>query len=296
MALFDNMKESLLYDPLDIFNEFDAGSGTNQNDEDEELETIEDDETEDPEDADDTQDANPGDDQEDEELETIEDDEVDQTETDTQVDEQPEQNQTGNDETQPADNNQNQEGEGETTDDAGEGEGDINPNDGGEGDEELETIDDDNDGLDGGDDTDDGQDDTSTDDSSGGDMDTSTDENDPHKKLKELEAEIFDQLSEEEKEMKRNELKKLYVLLIEKAESIFNLTQEITKTDDTVKLIDYVLNTLMDLKTYLGDYVSDVYDNRTYLQNNVNFQKFLAIFDSIHAIFQEIAQMDEKKY
>lgn len=287
MALFDNMKESLLYDPLDIFNEFDAGSGTNQNDEDEELETIEDDEIEDPEDADDTQDANPGDDQEDEELETIEDDEVDQTETDTQVDEQPEQNQTGNDETQPADDNQNQEGEGE---------GDINPNDGGEGDEELETIDDDNDGLDGGDDTDDGQDDTSTDDSSGGDMDTSTDENDPHKKLKELEAEIFDQLSEEEKEMKRNELKKLYVLLIEKAESIFNLTQEITKTDDTVKLIDYVLNTLMDLKTYLGDYVSDVYDNRTYLQNNVNFQKFLAIFDSIHAIFQEIAQMDEKKY
>mgnify|MGYP001623587906 CR=1 FL=1 len=284
MALFDNMKESLLYDPLDIFNEFDAGSGTNQNDEDEELETIEDDETEDPEDADDTQDANPGDDQEDEELETIEDDEADQTETDTQADEQPEQNQTGNDETQPADNNQNQEGEGETTDDAGEGEGDINPNDGSEGDEELETIDDDNDGLDGGDDTDDGQD------------DTSTDENDPHKKLKELEAEIFDQLSEEEKEMKRNELKKLYVLLIEKAESIFNLTQEITKTDDTVKLIDYVLNTLMDLKTYLGDYVSDVYDNRTYLQNNVNFQKFLAIFDSIHAIFQEIAQMDEKKY
>lgn len=287
MALFDNMKESLLYDPLDIFNEFDAGSGTNQNDEDEELETIEDDETEDPEDVDDTQDANPGDDQEDEELETIEDDEADQTETDTQADEQPEQNQTGNDETQPADNNQNQEGEGE---------GDINPNDGGEGDEELETIDDDNDGLDGGDDTDDGQDDTSTDDSSGGDMDTSTDKNDPHKKLKELEAEIFDQLSEEEKEMKRNELKKLYVLLIEKAESIFNLTQEITKTDDTVKLIDYVLNTLMDLKTYLGDYVSDVYDNRTYLQNNVNFQKFLAIFDSIHAIFQEIAQMDEKKY
>lgn len=286
MALFDNMKESLLYDPLDIFNEFDAGSGTNQNDEDEELETIEDDETED---ADDTQDANPGDDQEqeDEELETIEDDEADQTETDTQADEQPEQNQTGNDETQPADDNQNQEGEGEA---------DINPNDGGEGDEELETIDDDNDGLDGGDDTDDGQDDTSTDDSSGGDMDTSTDENDPHKKLKELEAEIFDQLSEEEKEMKRNELKKLYVLLIEKAESIFNLTQEITKTDDTVKLIDYVLNTLMDLKTYLGDYVSDVYDNRTYLQNNVNFQKFLAIFDSIHAIFQEITQMDEKKY
>ena len=268
MALFDNIKDSI-FDPLDIFNEFDAGSGTNNDDEDEELETIEDRDAEIPDDPEDDQDmdpeTNPG-----EEMETIDDEEEADTENEDETND---------------DNNENDEDpqEAENTEDA----------DPGEEDEELETIDDD-DEVTGGDE-DDGTDETeepSSDDSDLG-SDT-TDENDPHKKLKELEAEIFDQLSEEEKEMKKNELKKLYILLIEKSESIFALAQEITKTDDTVKLIDYILNTLMDLKTYLGDYVSDIYDNRTYLQNNVNFQKFLTIFDSIHAIFQEIVKMDEK--
>ena len=275
MALFDNIKDSI-FDPLDIFNEFDAGSGTNNDDEDEELETIEDRDAEIPDDPDDDQDmdpeTNPG-----EEMETIDDEE----EADIKDEDE------AND-----DNNENEEDKQETEnteDDANEEPEDADP---GEEDEELETIDDDETtgGVE-------GDDSDETEDPSGDNSDfgsDTADENDPHKKLKELEAEIFDQLSEEEKEMKKNELKKLYILLIEKSESIFALAQEITKTDDTVKLIDYILNTLMDLKTYLGDYVSDIYDNRTYLQNNVNFQKFLNIFDSIHAIFQEIVKMDEE--
>lgn len=282
MALFDNIKDSI-FDPLDIFNEFDAGSGTNNDDEDEELETIEDRDAEIPDDPDDDQDmdpeTNPG-----EEMETIDDEEGTEDEEEADAEDEDEAND---------DNNENEEDKQETEnteDDANEEPEDADP---GEEDEELETIDDDDETTGG--DEDDGTDETgdpSADDSDLGN--DTTDENDPHKKLKELEAEIFDQLSEEEKEMKKNELKKLYILLIEKSESIFALAQEITKTDDTVKLIDYILNTLMDLKTYLGDYVSDIYDNRTYLQNNVNFQKFLTIFDSIHAIFQEIVKMDEE--
>lgn len=275
MALFDNIKDSI-FDPLDIFNEFDAGSGTNNDDEDEELETIEDRDAEIPDDPDDDQDmdpeTNPG-----EEMETIDDEEEADIEDEDEAND---------------DNNENEEDKQETEnteDDANEEPEDADP---GEEDEELETIDDDETtgGVE-------GDDSDETEDPSGDNSDfgsDTADENDPHKKLKELEAEIFDQLSEEEKEMKKNELKKLYILLIEKSESIFALAQEITKTDDTVKLIDYILNTLMDLKTYLGDYVSDIYDNRTYLQNNVNFQKFLTIFDSIHAIFQEIVKMDEE--
>ena len=282
MALFDNIKDSI-FDPLDIFNEFDAGSGTNNDDEDEELETIEDRDAEIPDDPDDDQDmdpeTNPG-----EEMETIDDEEGTEDEEEADAENEDEANE---------DNNENEEDPRETEnaeDDANEEPEYADP---GEEDEELETIDDDDETT--GVDEDDGTDETE--DPSGDDSDLgndTTDENDPHKKLKELEAEIFDQLSEEEKEMKKNELKKLYILLIEKSESIFALAQEITKTDDTVKLIDYILNTLMDLKTYLGDYVSDIYDNRTYLQNNVNFQKFLTIFDSIHAIFQEIVKMDEE--
>src|SRR5699024_6171076 len=219
--------------------------------------------------------TNPG-----EEMETIDDEEGTEDEEEADAENEDEANE---------DNNENEEDPQEAEnaeDDANEEPEDADP---GEEDEELETIDDDDETT--GVDEDDGTDETGDPSADESDLgNDTTDENDPHKKLKELEAEIFDQLSEEEKEMKKNELKKLYILLIEKSESIFALAQEITKTDDTVKLIDYILNTLMDLKTYLGDYVSDIYDNRTYLQNNVNFQKFLTIFDSIHAIFQEIVK------
>ena len=170
---------------------------------------------------------------------------------------------------------------------------------GDEGDDDLDTIDDDSDGMD---DMDDAGGESTGDDLGGEDdgdsLDSDSSENDPHQRLKELETEIFDQLSEPEKQMKINELKKLYGLLIDKADSLYKLTQEISKTDDTVKMIDYTLNTLMDLKTYMKDYVIDVFDNRTYLQNSVNFQKFLTIFDAVHSIFKEIKkqlEFDDKK-
>ena len=153
------------------------------------------------------------------------------------------------------------------------------PADGEQGeDEELETIDSDNDGMEG-DPAGGGYD------GEGSGMETGTD---PHQKLKDLEAEVFDQLSDQQKEIKKKELKSLFILIIEKCDNISRLIVEIPKTDQTIRLVDYVSNTLMDLKTYLKDYVTDTYDNCTYLQNSVNFQKFLTIFDSIRAVFEDI--------
>lgn len=234
--------------------EFDAGSADSGEQEDE-LETID---VDNPGNQGETNETEP--EGEDEELETID----DEGETENQEDE-----------------TQDDTAEEEPSEDTGE----ENP------DEELETIDDDPDGMESG--GGEGEaDDTSTDD---GGMETETPENDPHQKLKELEAEIFDQLSEQEKEIKKNELKKLFIVLIEKSDVIIDLLQEVPKTDETVRVIDYVINTLTDLKTYLNDYVVNMYDIKTYLQNTVNFQKYLAVFDSVKAITEEIKRTSEGK-
>lgn len=297
MALFGNGNRSnftFFDESIDDFviNEFDAGANaTEDNDDDEDdIQGLDDNEVNDEEETPDEPDTqiddtpeepvndNPEDDtdaQEDDGIEGMDDSEVgddtveEPTGDDTQTD----------DNTDPA------------TDEPDTG--------GDEGDDDLDTIDDDSDGMD---DMDDAGGEYTGDDLGGDDngdsLDSDSSENDPHQRLKELEAEIFDQLSEPEKQMKINELKKLYGLLIDKADSLYKLTQEISKTDDTVKMIDYTLNTLMDLKTYMKDYVIDVFDNRTYLQNSVNFQKFLTIFDAVHSIFKEIKkqlEFDDKK-
>lgn len=303
MALFGNGNRSnftFFDESIDDFviNEFDAGANaTEDNDDEDDIQGLDDNE--------------------------VNDEEETPDEPDTQIDDTPEEPVNDN----PEDDTDAQEDDGiegmddsEVGDDTGEEPtGDTTtdtptddttdpttdePDAGGEdtGDDDLDTIDDDTDGMD---DMGDGSGDTGEDtgDDLGGEddgdsLDSDSSENDPHQRLKELEAEIFDQLSEPEKQMKINELKKLYGLLIDKADSLYKLTQEISKTDDTVKMIDYTLNTLMDLKTYMKDYVIDVFDNRTYLQNSVNFQKFLTIFDAVHSIFKEIKkqlEFDDKK-
>ena len=256
-----------------FFNEFNDGMGnTGANEDDEELETIGDDgETQEPEPT-----------NGDENIETIDNDETGEEEennpepqNDTQEEPVPEEDNT--------DPEQDEEIEAIDNDETGEENpedvtGAEDPMGGEEGDEEIETIDGDDDGMEGGEPAgDDGETD--------GGMDTG---NDPHQKLKDLEAELFDQLSEEQKEIKRKELKSLFILIIEKCDNITKLIIEIPKTDETIKLIDYVNNTIMDLKTYLNDYVVNTYDSCTYLQNTVNFQKFLTVFDSIRAIFEDI--------
>lgn len=303
MALFGNGNRSnftFFDESIDDFviNEFDAGANaTEDNDDEDDIQGLDDNEVDDEEGTPDEPDTQTDDTPEEPVNDNPEDD------TDAQEDDGIE----GMDDSEVGDDT-GEEPTGDTTtdtptDDTADPTTDE-PDAGGEdtGDDDLDTIDDDTDGMD---DMGDGSGDTGEDtgddlggDDNGDSLDSDSSENDPHQRLKELEAEIFDQLSESEKQMKINELKKLYGLLIDKADSLYKLTQEISKTDDTVKMIDYTLNTLMDLKTYMKDYVIDVFDNRTYLQNSVNFQKFLTIFDAVHSIFKEIKkqlEFDDKK-
>ena len=291
MALFGNGNRSnftFFDESIDDFviNEFDAGTNATDDDEDD-IQGLDDNEVDNEEETPDEPDTQTDDTPEEPVNDTPEDD------TDAQDDDGIE----GMDDSEVGDDT----GEEPTEDDTADNPTDDNtdpttdePDAGGdEGDDDLDTIDDDTDGMD---DMGDGSGDTGDDlggEDDGDSLDSDSSENDPHQRLKELEAEIFDQLSEPEKQMKINELKKLYGLLIDKADSLYKLTQEISKTDDTVKMIDYTLNTLMDLKTYMKDYVIDVFDNRTYLQNSVNFQKFLTIFDAVHSIFKEIKKQLE---
>lgn len=258
MGLFDKNNSKNDYEFDEFLIEFDAGGNVTNNDQEEELETIDDEDTGDQAEM---QNDNPNGEQEDPELETMDD------EGETEDNQEQEDMQNGEENT-----------ETDTEGDTGEDTGDENPD---EEDEELETMDDEDGGLEG----DTGEENTD------GNMDTETPENDPHQKLKELEADIFDQLSDSEKEIKKNELKKLFINLIEKSDNIIDLLQEIPKTDETIRVLDYVNNTLSDLKTYLNDYVANMYDNRTYIQNTVNFQKYLAIFDSVKAILEEVKRI-----
>ena len=181
------------------------------------------------------------------------------------------------------------ENQDDNTDTEGEDEYNVtDPDDGGE--------DDNQDNPDEGEGEDDGGDEYNvTDPDDGGDDntdDTSSTENtdDPSAKLKELEKSIFDQLSDEMKAAKTTELKKLYTDTYDKCQSIIDTISGAEKQPNQVKVYDYILNNLLDLQRYIKDYLSNIFDSKTYIENMTELQKYLAILDTVNGVFEDMSK------
>ena len=200
--------------------------------------------------------------------------------TDTQDADTEDNNTEGEDTTENQDDNTDTEGEDEynVTDPDEEGADDNQDNpDEGEGED------------DGGDeynvtDPDEGGDDNTDDTSSTDDTD------DPSTKLKELEKSIFDQLSDEMKAAKTTELKKLYTDTYDKCQSIIDTISGAEKQPNQVKVYDYILNNLLDLQRYIKDYLSNIFDSKTYIENMTELQKYLAILDTVNGVFEDMSK------
>lgn len=196
----------------------------------------------------------------------------------------------GEDEQDTQDTEQQEEDTGE------EDEYNIQDPDGGEENEEQDQQEQPEEGEEGGDedeyavqDPDEGGDDegeTQPDDSGS----TSTDGNDPSAKLKELEKSIFDQLPSEMQKAKIAELKSLYTDTYNKCQSIIDIISTADKQPNQVKIYDYILNNLLDLQKYIKDYLSDIFDSKTYIENMTELQKYLAILDTVNGVFEDMAK------
>lgn len=137
-----------------------------------------------------------------------------------------------------------------------------------------------------------GDDDTSTDDMG---SDTGDDTNDPNAKLKDLEKSIFDQLSDEQKTLKIKELKGLYNNVYDKCGEIINSISDADRSPEQAKVYDYVMNSLTDLKKYIKDYLFQIYDSKTYIENMVQLQKYLTVLDTVSNIFEEVKNASDKQ-
>lgn len=137
-----------------------------------------------------------------------------------------------------------------------------------------------------------GEDTTGEDDMSG---EETIDENDPNAKLKELEKSIFDQLSPEQKTLKTKELKGLYDIVYNKCTDIINTISGAERTPEQAKVYDYIMNSLTDLQKYVKDYLFQIFDSKTYIENMVQLQKYLTVLDTVSNIFEEIKKSSDSE-
>lgn len=143
-----------------------------------------------------------------------------------------------------------------------------------------------------------GEGDPSADDGTGEEMDPGIEDdssNDPNAKLKELEKSIFDQLSTEQKALKTKELKSLFNSVYDKCSEIINTISSADRNPEQAKIYDYVMNSLTDLQKYIKDYLFQIYDSKTYIENMVQLQKYLTVLDTVSNIFEEVKNSSDQE-
>lgn len=212
----------------------------------------------------------------------------DDTSTDTQSDDSGEKDTSADDDTN-SDNTTDDQSDDQTDDNTDDAPEQDDNGDGQEDDILDDTGDDSGDGSEG---------DPSTDDGTSEEMDPGIEDdssNDPNAKLKELEKSIFDQLSTEQKALKTKELKTLYNSVYDKCAEIINTISAADRNPEQAKVYDYVMNSLTDLQKYIKDYLFNIYDSKTYIENMVQLQKYLTVLDTVSNIFEEVKNSSDQE-
>lgn len=122
--------------------------------------------------------------------------------------------------------------------------------------------------------------------------DTGTDTED-----KELDRQMFDSLSDSEKERKIATLKKLYMELYSKCNILIDKFNQITDdgNDDFKPVVKRILTVLYDLKEYISYYLLNVYDSNSYIENDINFNRYLSVLNGIKHITEELQKEKNKE-
>ena len=139
--------------------------------------------------------------------------------------------------------------------------------------------------------------DTGTDDSTAdtGSTDTSSEDDTPEvdkDSLKAKDAELFDTLSPDEQHAKIKALKDLYIELYTTCENLIDKFNSVSlEYDDANSQFKRIVNTLYGLKKMVSDYLLNSFDSRSYLENDIMFNRYLAVLNSIKNVSTELKKV-----
>lgn len=130
----------------------------------------------------------------------------------------------------------------------------------------------------------------SGDDTSGGDSSGEvTDE------LIEKEKELFSDLTEKQITIRTNELKGLYIKMMDTIGSTAGRLSSAPNTKTNTKIIKYLVNKLNGLQKMVEDYMIDTFETKTYIENTIYYHKCLMQLNLIKDILKEMSLKTQKQ-
>lgn len=173
-------------------------------------------------------------------------------------------------------------------DDVGAGEGGDSGNPPTPGEDDGEGIQDD---FSMGDGAEEGIDDTGTDPTAdaGGNTATSTGNIDQtSQEIKDNEAKLYETLSDDEKNQRILQLKNDFKSIYDQTDATINAVNAIEKNEDNIETLQRLINILNNMQKYVQDYLTMVFDKRSFMDNNAVHLKFAAMFDTIRKVIDEL--------
>jgi hypothetical protein len=108
-------------------------------------------------------------------------------------------------------------------------------------------------------------------------------------------TDIFSSLTAEEQKIKIRKLKEQFHSLFVTAEDIKAKIDDLNTDESNLDIVTRLSAELYTIKEYIRDYLLYHFDNKSFIENDIVFNRFLAIMNSIQSVLEDLAKVSQIK-
>lgn len=131
---------------------------------------------------------------------------------------------------------------------------------------------------------------------SGESVSADTEEEQPVNDIKRQEEEIYNNanMTPEQLDIKHKELKSQFLAMYDLTSSIIDRIGDASINEENIAVVEFISENLSRLRTMLTDYIESVYAGKSYIENAVTFNRFLATLNGINKMLEQIEKKEDK--
>lgn len=99
---------------------------------------------------------------------------------------------------------------------------------------------------------------------------------------------MYAALTPEQLDIKHRELKNQFLSMFDTVSGLIEQINGVSVEEDSIHVIEFVSMQLSKLKSMLTDYVNYVYHTKSYIENSINYNRFLAVLNGMNKILEEL--------
>ena len=107
--------------------------------------------------------------------------------------------------------------------------------------------------------------------------------------IQDLDKDLYADLTEPQMDIRNKELKRNFASLYDMIQDIIERINDISKDTASVKPLEFVSTKLNDLADNVSDYLVYTYSTKSYTENEINYNLFLAAVHQINDVIAKIA-------